>query len=233
MKNPIILTEYPKSGGSWISSMIGDALGLPKRDIYIRPGFDLFDASEHPWYKNGSSFDFPKLCVIKSHELPNSELINFDANFLHLVRDGRDVIVSKWFFDKEFMIKNGITNSFAKNFDDYVEETAAAWSDYIKAWSDTQVTTIRYEDFLANTDGKLGATIKSITGIEMPPSLLQHVVLANTKEKFAESLKKTFQHNTFVRKGVAGDWRNHFSQRNIDCFQSIAGDAMSLLGYPL
>lgn len=213
--------------------MIGDALGLPKRDIYMRPGFDLFDASEHPWYKNGSSFDFPELCVVKSHELPNSELINFDADFLHLVRDGRDVIVSKWFFDKEFLVKNGITSSFTMNFDDYVEETATAWSDYIKAWAKMQVTTIRYEDFLADADIALGATIKALTGIDMPPSLLQHVVLANTREKFSASLSKTFQHNTFVRKGIAGDWRNHFSQRNSDCFKSIAGDAMSLLGYRL
>ncbi|WP_084168754.1 sulfotransferase domain-containing protein [Paraburkholderia acidipaludis] len=233
MKNPIILTEYPKSGGSWVSSMIGDALGLPKRDIYMRPGFNLFNASEHPWYKNGAPFDFPALCVIKSHELPDSELVNFDANFLHLVRDGRDVIVSKWFFDKEFMVKNGITTTFTKNFDDYVEETATAWSDYIKAWQNMQITTVRYEDFLADAGTALGATIKAITGISMPASLLQNVVLANTKEKFAESLSKTFQHNTFVRRGIAGDWRNHFSQRNIDCFRSIAGNAMSLLGYRL
>jgi Sulfotransferase domain len=204
MIKPIILTEYPKSGGSWITSMIGGALGLFKRDIYMRPGFNLFDTTKHPWYQNGAALDFPKASVIKSHELPNSELIDFDATFVHLVRDGRDVIVSRWFFDKDFMVKNGIVSSFDKKFDDYVEEKAIEWASYVTAWSNLGFLTIRYEDFLSEPHPALGKTIKQISGVDMPSSILKHAISVNTREKFSESLSKTFQHNTFVRKGIAG-----------------------------
>ncbi|EIM96466.1 sulfotransferase [Paraburkholderia hospita] len=165
--------------------------------------------------------------------MPHSPLIDFNVDFLHLVRDGRDVIVSKWFFDTDFMINNEISDSFTRSFDDYVEETTTAWSNYVTAWADTKTHTIRYEDFLANPHAALGATIKTMTGVDMPPSLLEYAVSAHTKEKFAQSLSRTFKHNTFVRKGVAGDWKNHFSDRNTECFNQIAAEAMALLGYSL
>jgi hypothetical protein len=233
MNKPIIVTEYPKSGGSWITSMIGEALGLFKRDIYMRSGFNLFDTTDHPWYQNRAALDFPKASVIKSHELPDSKLIDFDATFVHLVRDGRDVIVSRWFFDKDFMVKNGIVSSFDRKFDDYVEEKAIEWTRYVTTWSNFGVSTIRYEDFLSEPHSALGNAVKKISGVNMPSSILKHSISVNTKQKFSESLSKTFQHNTFVRKGIAGDWRNHFSQRNVECFNSVAKEAMSLFGYPL
>src|SRR5512135_3392679 len=97
----IIVTEYPKSGGNWLVNLLGDILELPKRDIYVSDGFNLFDVSKHPWYENASSYELTEDCVIKSHELPDSPLLNFTARFIHLVRDGRDVVVSKYFYEKD------------------------------------------------------------------------------------------------------------------------------------
>jgi hypothetical protein len=44
----IVVAEHPKSGGTWVVGMLGDALSLSKRDIYVGDGFDWFDLSEHP-----------------------------------------------------------------------------------------------------------------------------------------------------------------------------------------
>jgi len=38
------------------------------------------------------------------------------------MRDGRDVVVSKYFFEKEFCVKNAILKEFSIPFDDYVEK---------------------------------------------------------------------------------------------------------------
>ncbi len=35
----------------------------------------------------------------------------------------------------------------------------------------------------------------------------------------------------FVRKGVAGDWRNHFQERHMAAFDKAAGEALEALGY--
>jgi len=229
---PIVISEFPKSGGSWIVSMVGDALQIPCRDIYMRPGFDLFDGKKHPWYQGAAEFDFPVQCVIKSHEKPNSRAINFDVTQVHLFRDGRDVVVSKYFFDKDFCVKNGITSSFDDDFDSFVEKTSYEWASYVLAWREqSDVGGVRYEQFLADPAKEVGALIFEIFGENMDESYLDNVASRFTRDKFSASLNAAFSHNTFVRKGVAGDWRNHFSEKNASAFKSIAGDALIDLGY--
>ncbi len=107
----IVVAEYPKSGGTWIVSVLGDALGLPKRDIYVSDEYKSFDVRKHPWYKNAPDLVLPDACVIKSHELPNSDLHSFP---MRLVRDGRDVVVSRFFYDRDFCVANGIYSKSKK-----------------------------------------------------------------------------------------------------------------------
>jgi len=210
--------------------MIGNALGVPKRDIYMGPGFNLFDAKHHPWYE-GECFDFPQKSVIKSHELPDSPLISFDADYLHLIRDGRDVVISKYFFERDFYPKNGITEELKMSFDDYVEATSLEWAEYVTAWQEEPVPVIRYEDFLNNATGALDSLLNRVAGIQLSRSLLDDVVNNLSKERLSASLSKVFSHNTFVRKGIAGDWKNYFSERNVAAFKAVAGDALVSLGY--
>jgi len=228
---PIILTEFPKSGGSWIASMLGGLLERPIRDIYVRPGFDAFDLHKHPWYHDAAALDFPQDSVIKSHELPASPLIDFEADYVHLARDGRDVVVSKWYYEKDFCLKNGLSAGIAQSFDDYVVTTAREWSDYVEAWHGRTGRLIHYEHFLAEPARQLRELAAALTSQNYPEDKTHAVVAAHTKERFAAALSLVFKHNTFVRKGVAGDWKNHFSERNIADFKALAGEALILLGY--
>ena len=233
IENPVVITEFPKSGGSWIVSLLGDALKLPQRDIYVRPGFDLFDLKNHPWYKGAENLDFPDRSVIKSHELPGSMLIDFQPTYIHLVRDGRDVVVSKWFFDKDFCVQNGITHSFEDSFEEYLEKTARDWANYVSTWAEQAVITIRYEEFLSDPVHCLGHVVFALGCTDISQKELESTVLKFTKEKFKASLGEVFKHNTFVRKGISGDWRNHFSKENVATFKRVAGGALLSLGYEL
>ncbi|EDX85405.1 Sulfotransferase domain superfamily [Synechococcus sp. PCC 7335] len=228
---PIVVTEFPKSGGSWISSMLGEVLSLPNRDIYVQPGFDLFDIASHPWYSQADALDIPPQCVVKSHELPHSSLINFDATYIHLIRDGRDVAVSKWFFDQKFCVDNGIRTALPTNFYEYVIKTAAEWSSYVNSWLQQSVITVRYEDFLAAPVQSLGNLLAQMGYEERPLVTLEACVAKFSKKNFSASFDKTFKHNTFVRKGIAGDWVNHFNHHHVDGFKSVANDTLLLLEY--
>lgn len=231
LKKTVVLTEYPKSGGSWIGSMLGDILQVPRRDIYVTEDFSLFDIYKHPWYADAKDLTIPCQAVVKSHELPNSNLINFDATYIHLIRDGRDVVVSKWFFEKDFYVKNGITNSFDKQFDDYVTETASDWSNYIEEWSTQNPIVARYESFLIDPISSLKKLLSHITEEDYSENRLEETILRFSKKNFSASLDGLFRHNIFVRKGIAGDWRNHFSKKNINSFKTVAGSTLIALGY--
>jgi Sulfotransferase domain len=226
----IVIAEYPKSGGTWIVSVIGDALGLPKRDIYVNDEYKSFDVRKHPWYRDASELDLPDACVIKSHELPDSALHEFPKRMVHLVRDGRDVVVSKFFFERDFCVANGVYSKFDEKFDDYVPRVAAEWNRYVLAWLNCGVPIVRYEEFLT-APVAAAQCLLSFAGKIAPEEVLQEALSGNTKEKLHASLSPAFVHNTFVRKGVAGDWRNHFCDRHIAAFDSAAGEAMEALGY--
>ena len=226
----IVITEYPKSGGTWITSLIGTALTLPKRDIYVCEEYKSFDVWKHPWYVGALDLGLPDACVIKSHELPDSTLVNFPARVVHLVRDGRDVVVSKYFYERDFCVLNGIYEKFDEDFDEYVPRVAAEWSRYVMTWLKEGVPVVSYEQFIASPSDAARRLLASI-GVQASDNEIRAAVEANTKERLQASLSAAFAHNSFVRAGVAGDWRNHFGEHNVSAFTRAAGEAMERLGY--
>lgn len=226
----IVVVEYPKSGGSWLVSMLANALSVPPRDIYVDDGYKLFDITNHPWYKDATSYSLPESCVIKSHELRDSPLHNFPAQYIHLMRDGRDVVVSKFFFEKEFCVKNGILASFDMTFDEFVEKTSLEWSNYISVWMKTSAIACKYEDLLDDTVTVLDRLFSSL-GQQVSGNILENCIEANTRDNFRKALGQTFKYNTFVRKGISGDWKNYFSEDNINVFKECAGKTLIQLGY--
>lgn len=230
----IVVAEYPKSGGSWLVSLLGDALNLPKRDIYVADGYDLFDITRHPWYLDAASWNVTDACVVKSHELPDSPLSGTVAGeqtaTIHLLRDGRDVTVSKYFFERDFCVRNGILPTFTLSFGEFVTKTAAEWRAYVEAWGGKADQVCRYETFLANPVAALTQVLDDLR-LTVSDDAINAAVAGNTKEKFARSLDAAFAHNTFVRVATSGDWRNHFTAQDCQEFDRIAGPVLANLGY--
>ncbi len=226
----IVVAEFPKSGGSWLVSMLAKSLSVQARDIYVDDGFKLFDITNHPWYKGSDSYGLTESCVIKSHELPDSALHNFPAQYIHLMRDGRDVIVSKFFFEKEFCVNNGILPSFDMTFDEYVEKTSLEWGNYVAKWLKESAIICKYEDLLEDPLLTLGQLCSSV-GIQVSTDLLEDCIKAYSRENFRKVLNDTFKYNTFVRKGIKGDWKNHFSERHKEVVKKNAGDVLIMAGY--
>jgi hypothetical protein len=226
----IVVSEYPRSGGTWLVNLIGDSLGLDKRDIYIHEGYSHYDARRHPWYAGCRSLNLTDHCVIKSHEFPSSALLWFPARYLHLVRDGRDAVVSKYFYEKELCVKNGIYERFDEPFDDYVPRVAAEWREFVEAWRSQDCPQVSYEELLGDTKGTLARLLREL-GFEVLPQAVRRAVESNTKDQMRKSLDRTYDHNTFVRKGIAGDWLNHLQSRHLRAFDRRAGDLLVELGY--
>ena len=226
----IIVTEYPKSGGTWITSLLGDTLHYDKRDIYVGNGFNLFDISKHPWYEGLSDLNITDDCVIKSHELPDSRIVDFPAKYIHLIRDGRDVVTSKYFYEHDFCVKNMIYDAFFVPFDDYLTRVTLEWKDYILCWLERSDIICKYEDFLSDPATTLKFVIERLD-LEASVESINLAITLNTKDKIRKALDKTFEHNTFVRKGESNDWKNYFSEFNKAAFKKIAGDVLITLNY--
>lgn len=131
------------------------------------------------------------------------------AQFIHLVRDGRDVAVSA--FKTGFGPKN-------------VHEAATTWIERVKAITAfsrsvpaRDFLTVRYEDLLRDPVTTMGG-IAAFLGIANHASLV---------EALAPALR------TQIREGNTGKSSQLLSARETECFESVAADVLEQYGYAL
>lgn len=224
-----LVPEFPKSGGSWLSQILADYLQVP------------FPRNVSPPLRS---------CVMHGHHLYSPHY----RNVFCIIRDGRDVMVSAYF---HFLVTGGklpdhIVQNFrdAQSFTDYedsrknmaafidymFEDYASrfkrfTWDAFIASYMDREhVAILRYEDMLEDTARTVGTALRQVLGTEPDMDRLRASV-----EKF------TFQRQTgrergkeghdFLRKGIAGDWRNHFDAEACARFDHYAGDMLIRAGY--
>lgn len=177
-----------------------------------------------------------------------------DARFIHMVRDGRDVVVSDMFLKfryKDFkfpgeaaaqaeaayryhveqqgdpvpLLPNGAVRALANTWAESIRGGARA-----KALYDRRYLEVRYETLLA--DPWKVRDVFGFLGVSTDEDLIRKCIEKNTFEKQAGGRKPGEADPTHPsRKGIAGDWRNYFTPENIEAFKEVAGKELLDLGY--
>lgn len=145
------------------------------------------------------------------------------AKLIVIYRDGRDVVVSDRFFTEDY---GRATFSF--------QETVLRWRRDMEAhlaWAARHpLCAVSYERLLAD-------------GAPVVRGLLQFLGLPVDDLQIADLLERSsFRFYTgrqrgqenrrrFYRKGIAGDWKNHFTPEHSRVFKELAGDMLIRLGY--
>ena len=226
----ILVSEYPKSGGTWYCQMLADYLALP----YPRNQIPKFEKSIlHSHYPYHKSFNKP-VCVLRDGR-------DVMVSYYHHMYFGNDVL-PPWVF--EYYRTRAPFSDFEnieKNMPAYIEYMFTkhkmmgkiiTWSSFIQSYFDKpDVLMIKYEDLLANPFETVGNTITKITGVipnqEKLQATIQKFSFKNiTQRKPGEENKKDF-----LRKGIAGDWKNYFNKEACKKFDNYAGKELVLLGY--
>jgi Sulfotransferase family len=145
-----------------------------------------------------------------------------DARFVHLVRDGRDVALSV------MKVPFGPNNVWA---------AAHSWSDAIRQGREAaerhpgRVLELRYEDLVAEPEGELVTTCNFL-GLEYSPDML--AIEQTDPSKVVEDQAGWF---TNVWAGITtaavGKWRTELTPRQVEVFESVAGDELRALGYEM
>lgn len=221
--------EYPKSGGSWFSQLLADALTIP------------FPRNRRPPLAP---------CVMHGHHLYNPRF----RNVVCVLRDGRDVIVSAYYhflFDNERNLPHFVArHRHALGFDDYddiarnlprfidylfVDEAARrrhfSWAQFVMSWLDRDVVLVRYEALLADAATVLGAAVEQLTGRRPSRERLDEIVARHSFRAVSGREPGTEDVGSFLRKGIAGDWLNHFTPEARARFRAHGGDALIAAGY--
>jgi len=222
-----IVTEYPKSGGSWFSQMISEYLKLP------------FPRNQ-----------MPKLCssIMHGHYLYFPTL----KNVFVVLRDGRDVMVSFYFhsYFKNELYNHDLVDQMRMKlpFDDYndVEKNLPrfieykftkkwpprfSWSQFVDNWIDREAAVIKYEELLQDPVTNVGKAIEKVIKMKVNYSFISSIVEKYSFKNLSKRASGYENRSSFMRKGISGDWKNYFNKEACELFDYYAGAQLVKLGY--
>jgi hypothetical protein len=228
------VVEFPKSGGSWLADMLAAYFELPRPQRPTRPVLEP--------------------AVIHAHWAYTPRL----RRVAYIVRDVRDVTISayfRWLWE----IRNPRlpqTNTyfrrrapvlFRPDADDirthlpqFVREFAAcpvgtrlSWSAHVGAWRGRPaVSVVGYEELLESTETTLAKLIVALSGSpDVNEERLEAAVHENSFERRSGRSRGVEDRTSFLRRGVAGDWRNHCSREAAQILDQHFGETLVALGY--
>jgi len=112
-----------------------------------------------------------------------------------------------------------------------LEKMATDWAlviGYILDWQarkPKQMLLVNYEKLRTQTQQEV-SRILAFLDADNSDEIVSQVVDKNSFSKL-----KSGSNNSFFRKGTSGDWKNHFTEQDIQLFKRIAGDLMERCGY--
>jgi hypothetical protein len=187
----IYLASYPRSGNTWLSFLIANAIrehyGL-KREVGF---FSILDIIPSVHFKSKDinpqglfgCNDLPR--IIKSHCGYNP----YYNRVIFLVRDPRKVLVSYYQFlrERKFIPESQTLSDFIRT----ERYGAKRWSNHAKGWylsySAGQIIQVfLYEDFAANPQAQL-SRLMDLLGLQLSETELQAAVEASSKENMQKS----------------------------------------------
>lgn len=204
-RGKIWLASYPRSGNTYLRTILHSCFGLPSTSVYPRDlgGNTGLERLAGHFEADGGHPDPSgrNPVLVKTHEYPKD-----DAPAIYVVRDGRAATVSLW----EFQSRRPPLPAIIIN---------RAWSDHLTAWSpwDRPCTLLlRYEEMVDD----LPSVLDSLSGfLGMPP-------ISSVPPTRAEMAAVG---GRWVRKH--SDWRAKVSERDMRLFNTFNGSMMRRLGY--
>ena len=224
--NPVLFVAgLPKSGTSWLESMLASFPGY--HDVLIPEAIDYerTHGGSHDYDIPGDMFDrFRNMLVITKMHVHGSKhnaevLRRAGVPYLVMYRDLRDVAVSYVFYVRrtpwhpEHPHYNGLTP--AQGLARFADTLLSAYADWVRSWHANRdpgkSIELRYEELLAAPREKL-TEVAEFFGLDPDPAVLDGIVEANSFERMSAGRDAEKQQDqSFFRKGVAGDWRNHMT----------------------
>jgi hypothetical protein len=183
-----------------------------------------------------------------------------EAKVVHIVRDGRDVAVSsvhhQWNnaadqggrrkLSREKVAKREAYRKAPDTFGasgesifagEHVAEIARSWSTSVsRAMADAPLLgenyyQVRYEDLLADPVGEARCLLEFLEADAREEVARECVEAASFEQLSGGRSKGEEDSSSFYRKGVAGDWKNHFTEEDRRVFKEEAGELLIRLGY--
>ena len=233
----IILVSYPKSGSTWLRFLIANIIkkntDLKNTNLDFNSCITIFPEIKKKNLDNPNPEELPSPRFLKSHTIYNP----YFKNVIYILRDGRDAIVSYYFYHKKFFDLNCSFLDFLK------QGHTKDWADHIITWLYQNRTNnlylLKYEDLLDNTKEELENLLNyfkiNYTEEELVKAIeyssFQNMQKIEKEKGFIKEKGDGNKEINFVRKGQKNSWKEFFGEEEKRIFKKESGCLLNLLEY--
>ena len=225
----IHVVEYPKCGGSWFRNMLQTYTGTER-------------FLENRLVRRGD--------VVQVHRLPRFWL----RRPVVVTRDPRDMYVSFYYHETQYrdrekhlaisrFFQHDPSRPLREDFAIYLEAKLThvthppfPLGEFVRSWQGRpDAVWVRYTDCLNNAEAELTRVVREL-GFPLDVERVRHAVDVNrfenaTRARGNERKPGEADPGSFERKGVAGDWKNHFDRHSCELLERYEGSSLRALGY--
>jgi len=209
-------------------------------DNLTRMAIDYFLKGE--LLKSGKRVVGDKSPLLTPETMQEISAIYPEAKVIHIIRDGRDVSVSAAHHARNFnraRKQSGSNETEGSAFPEgQLEKLATEWAFRVgKTVEDgpellgENYTEVRYEDLLQKPEAEIRRLLAFLE-VDADEESVTRCIDAASFVRLSKGRKRGEEDpSSFFRKGVAGDWKHVFTQREREIFDREAGELLTRLGY--
>lgn len=159
-------------------------------------------------------------------------LLSFDDVYIvDIDRDVRDVVVSAFYDEKN---REGYQGDFESFYWERGREIAAAVTRYHDLWEpdDVRILRVSYAELKRDFEAEVERLARFLS-LALSPERIRELQAETSMNKLKERYKEEelYQGDRFFRKGIVGDWQNHFSERLIRDIEYIEKNGSTRLDH--
>ena len=241
----LFIAGLPKSGTTWMKRMVASYPGFDEILIPDVASYELSTGGSHDYDLPPDIFArFNDMLVItKMHvhgSLHNVRLLRAaNIRYVVLYRDLRDVAISHFFYARqtpwhpEYPIYANL--SVHEGLEIFGQRTLQAFARWVRSWHENRdpemSLEVRYERMLSDTAAVMTQVAEHFE-LDSSPEVVEAVVKNHSFLRLSEGRQQGQQSSdSFFRKGIAGDWRTHFTPHLREIYKKLIGDFLVEFGY--
>ncbi len=158
-----------------------------------------------------------------------------ESRMISTTRDGRDCYVSLWFH--LYPEREPLAAENRADFVSRIQGHATTWRDTMAKFQRDASEhpgrhfAIRYESLLDDAEGEMTRLFEWF-GCDASQATVAEVVARNAFAILSGGRSPgEADAKSFLRKGIAGDWKNHFDDECDRLYREVAGEALAAAGY--